>query len=44
MGLLDKLKGTRPAKEGLALVAVDELRSVLLGLNRDSVPAIWRGG
>jgi hypothetical protein len=38
MGLLDKLKGTKPAKEGVAPVSVDELRSTLLGLNRDSAP------
>ena len=29
MGLLDKLKGTRPPKEGVAPVSVDELRSTL---------------
>ena len=38
MGLLDKLKGTKPAKEGVAPVSVDDLRSTLLGLNRDSAP------
>lgn len=38
MGLLDKLTGTRPARPGVAPVAVDELRTVLLGLNRDTAP------
>jgi hypothetical protein len=40
MGLMDKLKGTRPAKEGVAAVSVEELRAAVLGLNRDSAP--WR--
>ena len=44
MGLLDKLKGTRPAKEGVAPVPVDELRSALLALNRDSAPWHVRDG
>jgi hypothetical protein len=44
MGLLDKLKGTRPAKEGVAPVSVDELRSTLVGLTRDSAPWEVRDG
>jgi hypothetical protein len=44
MGLLDKLTGTKPAKEGVAPVALDELRAALLGLSRDSAPWHVRGG
>jgi hypothetical protein len=44
MGLLDKLTGTRPAKPGVAPVPVDELRDVLLGLNRDTAPWYVRDG
>lgn len=44
MGLLDKLKGTRPAKPGVAPVSVDDLRSALLALNRDTAPWQVRDG
>jgi hypothetical protein len=44
MGLLDKLKGTKPAKEGVTPVSVDDLRSVLLGLNRETAPWQVRDG
>jgi hypothetical protein len=44
MGLLDKLKGTRPGKPGVDPVAVDELRTTLLGLNRDTAPWQVRDG
>jgi hypothetical protein len=44
MGLFDKLMGTKPAKEGVAPVAVDELRATLLGLSRDSAPWHVRDG
>jgi hypothetical protein len=44
MGLLDKMMGTKPAKEGVAPVAVDELRATLLGLNRGSAPWHVRDG
>ena len=44
MGLLDKLKGSRPAQEGVAPVSVDELRAALLGLNRDGAPWQVRDG
>jgi hypothetical protein len=38
MGLMSKLMGTRPGKEGVAPVSTDELRAALLELNRDSSP------
>ncbi len=38
MGLLDKLKGVKGPKEGVAPVGRDELASKLLGLNADQVP------
>lgn len=44
MGLLDKLKGTRPAKAGVAPVSVSDLRSALLGLSRDTAPWQVRDG
>jgi hypothetical protein len=44
VGLLDKLKGSRPAQEGVAPVSVEELRTALLGLNRDSAPWQVRDG
>ena len=47
MGLLDKfqkLQGTRPGKEGVAPVPVDELRAALLGASRDSAPWTVRDG
>ena len=44
MGLLDKLQGTRPAKDGVAPVPVGELRSALLGLSRDTAPWHVRDG
>jgi hypothetical protein len=44
MGFLDKLKGSRPAKEGVAPVSVDDLRAALQGLSRDSAPWQVRDG
>jgi len=44
MDFLDKLKGSRPAEEGVAAVSLHELRSALLGLNRDSAPWQVRDG
>ena len=44
MGLLDRLKGTRPAKPGVAPVPVAELRTILLGLSRDTAPWHVRDG
>lgn len=44
MGLLDKLTGTRPAKPGVTPVAAADLRSALLGLNRDTAPWCIRDG
>ena len=38
MGLMDKLMGTKPGKEGVEPVSVDELRAALLGLSRDTAP------
>jgi hypothetical protein len=44
MGLLDKLKGSRPAVEGVPPVSIDDLRSSLLALNRDTAPWQVRDG
>ena len=44
MGLLDKLTGTRPAKPGIAPVPVDDLRTALLSLSRDTAPWHVRDG
>jgi hypothetical protein len=44
MGLLDKLKGSKPAKPGVAPVSVGDLRSALLSLSRDSAPWQVRDG
>jgi hypothetical protein len=44
MGLLDKLKGSKPAKQGVAPVSVEDLRSALLGLSRDGAPWQVRDG
>lgn len=44
MGLLDKLKGTRPAKAGVEPVPVEDLRTALLGLTRDTAPWHVRDG
>lgn len=44
MGLLDKLTGTRPAKPGVAPVPVDDLRTALLSLNRETAPWQVRDG
>ncbi len=44
MGLLDKLTGTRAANPGVAPVPVDELRTALLSLNRDTAPWHVRDG
>ena len=44
MGLLDKLTGTRPAKPGVASVPVDDLRTALLSLSRDTAPWHVRDG
>ncbi len=44
MGLLDKLTGTRPATPGVAPVPVDDLRTALLSLNRDTAPWHVRDG
>lgn len=44
MGLLDKLTGTRPANPGVAPVPVDDLRTALLSLSRDTAPWHVRDG
>ena len=44
MGLLDKLMGTKQAKPGVEPVGVHDLRTALLGLNRDSAPWHVRDG
>lgn len=44
MGLLDKLKGSQAAKPGVDPVSVDDLRSALLGLSRESAPWQVRDG
>jgi hypothetical protein len=44
VGLLDKLKGTRPAKSGVAAVSVGDLRSALIALSRDTAPWGVRDG
>jgi hypothetical protein len=44
MSLLDKLTGTRPAKPGVAPVPVEDLRTALLSLGRDTAPWQVRDG
>jgi hypothetical protein len=44
MGLLDKLKGSKPAKPGAAPVGVEDRRSALLGFNRATAPWQVRDG
>ena len=44
VGFLDKLKGSKPAKEGVPPVSVGDLRSALLGLTRDTAPWQVRDG
>jgi hypothetical protein len=44
MGLLDKLMGSKPAQPGVAPVPLDDLRSALLGLNRETAPWHVRDG